>query len=126
MVQELTLWSRICLSRALVPALQHVFLGGGRVTLGPKLATSMLASGSPGRGPTTGKVQPQPVPCLGPHGTSHKAIRRCLPLMLGLEIPERQRYKLWLAVATAGLRAAQQEVCDMPKPDADFWVSVNL
>ena len=76
-----------------------------------------------GKGSVEGQCQLFPVPSLGPLDMSCKVICRWLLVVLGWE----ELYcEPWLSAASASLRAAQQEVWDMPLPDVACLGFVNL
>lgn len=63
----------------------------------------------PGRGPASGQVQLQPVPCPGPPCKSYQKIHRWLLPLLDLVILQRPNHKQRPAATSARLRAAERE-----------------
>ena len=75
----------------------------------------------PGRGAAAGQVEFQPMPCPGPPGMNHKMIHRCLQLTLNLDAQwEVLSCESRLVDTSSSLVAVQQEVQDMPRPDAIY------
>lgn len=81
---------------------------------GLKLVMGVLVLEPLGRGCDAGQDHPLPVPCLRPFGMSYKVISRWLSLVLGLEVPGRDKIvnQGWLPLMTTwGLLRKRYRAC---------------
>lgn len=86
----------------------------------------MPTLGLPERGPATGQVQPQPVPCPGTLDKSHQAIHRWPLAHWAWRCLKSTSHNLRPAAADAGPEAARQEVRGMTRPDfLDFNIKAS-
>ena len=126
--QRLTLWNRICFSKALVSAQSALCVLSSRAAPDGVLALTKgsLTPRPPGRSCTEAQVQLQPVPCPGTPDKSQQAITNGQHLHWALGCPLRLNLELRLSAASVRLMAAQQEVWDMLWTNTACLGFVNL